>query len=673
MFFRLPAVLFLIFSFTSVFGQAYRIPDSLDYDNSFYNISLEEYLFSREDPKNELTLQQVKRGGLMRFSKQNHMLKHGTYWMFIAIQGNRSGQQSYFLQLNRKISKATGYFEIDNRPLAIQKTGRSLSPKQKDLSQLGENHFSLQLDSGQTAKIWIEIDTFDELLVSPTISLLPHRPFTNYHHFNDIYRAVFTSIFMVLAFYNLILYFTIKESTFLYYAVMIFGFCLHSSLSFMYNAYSGRTVDHISVITAGLIVFSSIRFNYLFMRCDKYFPKWYKLFKLIAYSALIVGGVSAMNLVFVDNLVVFTITSIVVALLALLNTIVSVTFGILIYKKKEKRGGQFLLLNIPAFVGSMIYLFYWLGVHVFEFLERSPENVIFAGVCFYGSVTLQIILLSIIVGLSIRNLEEEKLTIQRNINKKLAQKVKARTSTLNMANNQISQQKERLKRINDVKDRLFSIISHDLRSPMTSLSSVVDLMKLNALTEAESTELANKIGRTLNNTSQLLDNLLYWSKNQMEGIKIQPEKFNIHELIERNIQLLDEAIKEKELDIILNYGDDSEVLADTDMIDLVLRNILSNAIKFSYQKKSIVISTEVIDLAMSVSIKDEGVGIEQEDITKLFRQDTIHTSIGTQSEKGTGLGLVLCHDFLDMNGGKIQMASQGDGTTVTIYLPTAST
>ena len=502
------------------------------------------------------------------------------------------------------------------------------------------------------------------------LSLKPHAAFVEYMRFNDIYKAVFTAIFIVLSLYNFLLFITIKEVSYLYYAIMVMALGLHASLTFFFQYYSILLVGELSIIVASVIVFGGVKFNDRFLRCKKFLPKWHKIFKAIGYSALAVVFIEFLNMLVANNQLIDDYASILAAFLALMLVVLSLIAGILIYLQREKRGKHFLLINIPVFLGSMVYLFYWSGIHVFDTFEHSPYQVIIASFSFYGSVTIQVILLSIIVGYNIKGLEQEKLAIQRTINKQLSSQVEARTATLNQANREIEQQKEHLKEIIAVKDRLFSIISHDLRSPMNSLNGIIRLLKSKTLTPAEIDQLAHGLDQKLKGTSQLLDNLLYWSKNQMSGIHTRPELINMEQIIQKNIELMGNELIEKRISVNVQIKNGLEVYADLDMIDLVVRNVLSNAIKFSFDGGQIDIRSQPFNGWIQIQIRDYGQGIDDENLEKIFLADHNHSSIGTHNEKGTGLGLVLCKDFIERNSGMIQLESRiGEGTTVIFTLP----
>jgi len=223
---------------------------------------------------------------------------------------------------------------------------------------------------------------------------------------------------------------------------------------------------------------------------------------------------------------------------------------------------------------------------------------------------------------------------------------------------EIYTQKELLLNLNISKDKLFSIISHDLRAPINSLQGALEILQEGLLSEDEIKEVAKSLLKKVQNTSTFLNNLLYWAKSQMGGIIVHPEKINIKTLAENSIQLLVTLSDEKNITIKNNIQKDIFALIDENMIELVVRNLLENAIKFTPKNGEILIDATEDESIILISITDSGSGVKEEDLPKLFDSQTHFSTYGTANEKGTGLGLTLCKDFIDKNGGSIWVESK---------------
>ncbi|MBO6794192.1 MAG: tetratricopeptide repeat protein [Balneolaceae bacterium] len=241
---------------------------------------------------------------------------------------------------------------------------------------------------------------------------------------------------------------------------------------------------------------------------------------------------------------------------------------------------------------------------------------------------------------------------------------------LSLKNKEIQDQAEKLRQSNRVKDRIFSMIAHDLRGPLSSLYGVISLIEMNKTSQEELDRLIPNVARRFKYTSTLLNNLLQWAQSQMDGYKINPEVFDISYIIKNKYALLQTSIEDKNLQVSTPVGE-ILVFADLNMIDLVVQNLLSNAIKFSHRDDEICIKATREGDMVSVAFKDNGVGIKDEFIPHLF-SDSFFTTKGTMDEKGTGLGLMLCKEFIEKNGGTIHVeSSYGVGTTISFTLPLA--
>lgn len=243
---------------------------------------------------------------------------------------------------------------------------------------------------------------------------------------------------------------------------------------------------------------------------------------------------------------------------------------------------------------------------------------------------------------------------------------------LQAANEKITQQNLQLQELNATKDKFFSIISHDLKGPLNSLTSFSGLLinYFDSLSKEEIQSLAKDLDKSLKNLFALLENLLEWSRSQTGAIEFKPAVFDLSELVRENIELLTAQAGTKEIKLVYADAKPVTVLAHKNSITTVIRNLISNAIKFTPVGGTITLSAIRNNEEALVSIADTGVGMSQEVVNKLFRIDAKHSTKGTADEKGTGLGLVLCKDFVEKNNGHIGVESkEGKGSTFFFTLP----
>jgi signal transduction histidine kinase len=267
-------------------------------------------------------------------------------------------------------------------------------------------------------------------------------------------------------------------------------------------------------------------------------------------------------------------------------------------------------------------------------------------------------------------LRERNLVRERDL---LEQKVHLRTLQIEEQNAQILEKNEELNKLNtelsllnSTRDKFFSIIAHDLRNPFNTILGLSELAISNmAMADHDKIKKSfSDIRDTAKHTFDLLQNLLLWARSQTGALDFLPESFNLTERIQENVSLVKSQAEKKNID--LHYGDKTPVTVtgDTRMIDTVLRNLLTNAIKFTGQHGQVTVSVQEHDGCVEVHIRDSGIGIAPENIAKIFMLDSKYVRRGTDKERGSGLGLILCHEFIEKHQGTIRVESEpGKGSS----------
>ncbi len=231
----------------------------------------------------------------------------------------------------------------------------------------------------------------------------------------------------------------------------------------------------------------------------------------------------------------------------------------------------------------------------------------------------------------------------------------------------IEQQRAELGQLNTTKDKLFAILSHDLRSPVASLKNYMMLINWGALSQTEFTESAQGLNTQVSNVHTMLENVLNWSISQMGGMKPKIEKIAISAIIDEQIQLLKPIAEAKNISIENNIPSGVDLLADKNHLMIIFRNLLQNALKFTNLGGNISFNyTE----NGTIEVKDNGIGMSEKQLANLFQLEKNTSSIGTDNEHGTGLGLVLVKELVEINKGKIVVRSELEkGTTFNVILP----
>ncbi|MDQ2657258.1 MAG: tetratricopeptide repeat-containing sensor histidine kinase [Bacteroidota bacterium] len=228
---------------------------------------------------------------------------------------------------------------------------------------------------------------------------------------------------------------------------------------------------------------------------------------------------------------------------------------------------------------------------------------------------------------------------------------------------------EELERLNQVKDKFFSIISHDLRSPINALAGLLDLLDKGAVKPEELSRHIHELKSRFNHTRTLLNNLLDWTLLQMDKLNLQPTRIDLRKIADENIQLLG-AIPSKQITLHNNIPANTIGFADSNTVNLVLRNLMTNALKFTKDGGDVSIGAEDRGSEWLISVADNGVGMNDDVLNILFDKTAPYTTRGTANEKGTGLGLILCKEFVEKNGGRIFVESrEGKGSKFSFTLP----
>jgi PAS domain S-box-containing protein len=237
----------------------------------------------------------------------------------------------------------------------------------------------------------------------------------------------------------------------------------------------------------------------------------------------------------------------------------------------------------------------------------------------------------------------------------------------------IKKSNAQLSKLNVEKDKLFSIIGHDLKSPLQGLLGLSEILATGDedFSKAELTEYGKALHDSASNLFKLIENLLEWAQMQRGSIKFIPQELNLFKVTSHNIETIKFRAVQKGITIINEIPLTEKVYADEKMTDTILRNLLSNAVKFTRRDGKVIIRTKKTDNeTLEISVSDTGVGMSEEKVKKLFKIDEMVSSKGTEGEPSTGLGLLLCKEFVEKHGGRILVESKdGKGSTFTFSLP----
>lgn len=239
---------------------------------------------------------------------------------------------------------------------------------------------------------------------------------------------------------------------------------------------------------------------------------------------------------------------------------------------------------------------------------------------------------------------------------------------------ELEEQAKKLEELNTFKDTTFSVLSHDLRSPINALTGTMSLLDEGVITPEEFKEYKGELNNKLQSVSLMLDNLLQWAKSQMKGEHIlEKDDVDIHQKVQTSLDVIKDAAKQKNITLTNKVDEDLSLYADPNQIEMALRNLISNAVKFTPNNGEVSVDVSRNNGHISINVSDTGIGMTPEQAKQLFNGSTNNSSLGTNGEKGTGIGLQLSYAFVINNGGTITVDSEpGAGSTFHITFPTSS-
>ncbi|WP_237144482.1 sensor histidine kinase [Pontibacter pamirensis] len=511
-------------------------------------------------------------------------------------------------------------------------------------------------------------------------------------------QGIFIGIIIVMALYNLALYISVRDRSYLYYVLALTG----TGLYFMF--YHGFAMELLwpqkpywnAHSFAFIVTFNGL-FRLLFTRSylntRQTMPHWDKALTLLALLYALPVAMALLSY--------FTPLDLLqpcVDLIGLIGggvLVVMLLVGVAALRQGYRPALYFLVANVFFVVGALLFILK--ETHV---LPNTPLTVYSAQVGMVAQVVLFSLglayrLNTVTNELAAEVLEKERLAREKETERKrLAEKQKKKlevtvakrtaalehkTQELNQTVEQLKESEHKLLRLNQLKDRFFSIISHDLRTPLATLDSFLNIL-LNfshKMQPEQMQKLANHTQLSVHNLQALLENLLQWAASQTSSdhsMRFEPQLLQVQELVQRNLDLLQDTADAKGVSWQVTVSPQLLVFADANMLDFIIRNLLHNAIKFSKDGDIVKLQAQInAEGTAEIAVTDEGIGMVAEVLDSLFHAEhPAITTKGTDNEKGTGLGLLLCRLFVERCGGAINVQSEeGKGTRFWFILPLA--
>ncbi len=327
------------------------------------------------------------------------------------------------------------------------------------------------------------------------------------------------------------------------------------------------------------------------------------------------------------------------------------SFQFIVATKPQKQYGLWFLLHIAIVAGLMVTEYLYPAMVVKTYVSE-PQRILDIWMTY-------VVILSFIFMISVY--------VRNNYNLRRIE-AEDKATAIAEQNWRIAVQNEQLERLNYEKNKLFSIISHDLKSPLDTIKGYLELMTEQELDETEKTHIKGELLSLTGSTSDMLVNLLSWSKAQMEGGKVDLRRLNAAETLEATLEVQERLAKKKDISLSHYIDPGIYVIADHDMLQLVMRNLVNNAVKFTPQGGAIHVKAVQGEKYCQLMVEDNGQGIPNDKQKDIFSLKT--STYGTGNEKGVGLGLALCKEFIEKQAGRLWFESvPGEGSTFYIQLP----
>ncbi len=522
------------------------------------------------------------------------------------------------------------------------------------------------LHKGDTLHLLYKGDFTDD--PSPHLTLSQAKHARQYTDQMDRLSFMFSAIFMIMLFYNLSILFIVGNKAYAHYCVLALGYFLHA-INYQFEQWIIPIMaSQFFVVSGSIIVIGWMGFWRSFLHIQK--GLWFNVSRVITVFAgclllftLIGIGADIIDMHFYEW------TSLIAALLAL-TAILSWLISSPVFAFQGVTNARlFFLSNIPLAVGGFIFLGA-LMMSRFAELTLGIYEILIVNYALFGGLAIQMVLFSVVIGYSIKRAATAQLESEQQQRELLEVKVRERTALLKMANDETNRKNSELELVNKTKSRLLTILSHDLRSPINNMSSLIELIREHQFNAEEMNEILPPLQKSISDTTEFMALLIAWTQSQNSGMNPNKDTFDLGELIAKCVDLLSPSAKSKKLKVGMKIGIDM-AYGDKNMIDLVLRNLITNAIKFSEQEGEIQITTSLTDNnTVKVSVRDFGIGMDEERQRSLFDVTRKVSTVGTAGEKGFGMGLILCKDFVELNDGTLGFESEkGAGSTFWFEIP----
>lgn len=572
-------------------------------------------------------------------------------------------------------------------------TGSLLPLDQRSLNA-GITGFRFLHRKNETVTVWLQLHSRYSIFLprSYSLRLVPATLYAESDNRRLLWQGIFLGVILIMFFYNVFTGLAVRDINYLYYVLSIagigtyFAFYYGFGIEFLWpGAPVWDTFCYLLIVPFNGL--TRLLFTRTYLHTPTTLPTLNKL----------MNGLIGLNLfLFLSGLLVFLsgkdLIYPLLDIIGLSNTLIHMIMllaGLVAYYKVQYKPAKFFIwANVVLVIGAVLFIGRELGVLQDNFMTRYLVQIGFLIQVVVFSLGLTSRLNTVRNQLTQEVVARQHLLLEKEREKKslieaqrqeLELQVARQTADLKQKNSQLEQSialikdsEQKLGQLNQVKDKLFSIISHDLRNPLATMQSFLKLLTEHhhRMTEEEKEKLFAQAQQSLDHLNELMYNLLQWSRSQMNLLQYKPEKVHINPLLQQATRLLQLHAHLKNITVHIHAGDDLTGFADKDMIEFIVRNLLSNAIKFSYRNGAVYLRSFLKNDLITIEVKDSGTGMTAAKIKKLLESHSTITQRGTEKEKGTGLGLLISKEFIEKNEGRLFIQSEpGKGSCFSFTIP----
>jgi signal transduction histidine kinase len=653
--------------------EAKDYPLLFDNESKFFDPAV--HISSLTDSENMLDIQDVLSDRFSdKFIKPDGEVIHledagSTYWFKFEVRS--SSATSPYLEINNTALDTIEYFLIDSQGFIVhhEVTGNAVKVEDRDIKS-AHLLINMHLESKQPYTCFIKVKSSVSSLVIP-MRIATLEKFYESIHGRYLWLGIYFGLILFLFVYNLFLFISIRDTSYLYFSLFI-G-C--TGLLFALNSGVGKTLlwESLPITIFWVPVLGAASSTLMVLFSARFLNSRIKTPRLHLWLvALMVINIPLILL----NVLGFSELAV---KLILYNSVMSLFFLMFLAVKSWRSGYQpakFYLLSwsfhalgimLSLLVNSMLVE---LDINVNQILQVSSIiSIFFMSFALSKKINIYIEKRNDAQKLLLKTVMENEKLIS-NQNQLLEAKVNQRTIDLEQTISTLSKQRKDLHEANSFKDKVFSIISHDLKSPITSLAGLLQIMKMKTLNEEERSRAIDSLEIALKGTRNLLDNILAWANKNRNTTEV--EEIELYSLVEEILQVFQFHADNKSIRLENFVEKGFHIVSNRDMLQLVIRNLVSNALKFTKKSGSVEIGMRQDYLNIEIFVKDSGVGMSDEVISGLFKSNKHNSTRGTENEKGTGLGLMLCKEFVEKHNGSIHVKSELKvGSTFTLTLNNA--